>query len=104
MTNRTLGRWLLVALAIAGLAFAAPAVSAHGDEPVPENGTAVDGVPADGDVADWETRIDGHMTEFPWPDGLDETESHTGVTVGETAQGMSDDAYTTGMNGRGYGC
>ncbi|WP_436925024.1 hypothetical protein [Halosimplex amylolyticum] len=41
MTNRQLGRWLLVGLAIVGLAIAAPAVSAHGDEPTQGNETAV---------------------------------------------------------------
>ncbi len=37
MTNVRLGRWPLVALAIVGLAFAAPVVSAHGTDTTAED-------------------------------------------------------------------
>ena len=100
MTNRNLGRWLLVALAIVGLAFAAPVVSAHGDEPTQGNET-----PADGDAADWAAWMDGHMTDHMGPDAGDEMEAHAGATIDEMAQDMADDNHApTGMNGRGHGC
>ena len=105
MTNRSLGRWLLVALAIVGLAFAAPLVSAHGDEPNQGNETAAEGTPADGNAADWATWMEGHMTDHMGPDAVDEMEAHMGVTVDEMAQDMADDNHTaTGMNGQGHGC
>jgi hypothetical protein len=104
MTNRNLGRWLLVALALVGLAFAAPVVSAHGDEPTQENETAVEGAPADGDTADWAAWMDGHMTDHTGPDAVDEMEAHTGVTVDEMAQEMADEDHAAGMNGQGHGC
>jgi hypothetical protein len=105
MTNRNLGRWLLVALAIVGLAFAAPVVSAHGDEPIQENETAAEGTPADDSAADWAAWMEGHMTDYMGPNAVDEMEAHMGVTVDEMAQDMADDNYTaTGMNGQGYGC
>ncbi|MEF8799600.1 MAG: hypothetical protein V5A27_07555 [Halapricum sp.] len=89
MTNRQLGRWLLVALAIVGLAFAAPAVSAHGDEPTQGNETAADGMPTDTDAAGWAAWMEAHM----------------GVTVDEMAKDMADDNHTArGMNGQGHGC
>lgn len=105
MTNRNLGRWLLVAIAIVGLAFAAPVVSAHGDEPTQGNETAADEMPADGDAADWAAWMDGHMTDHMGPDAVDEMEAHMGVTVDEMAQDMADDNHTAaGMNGQGHGC
>ncbi|TQQ78378.1 hypothetical protein EGH24_15005 [Halonotius terrestris] len=105
MTNRNLGRWLLVALAIVGLAFAAPVVSAHGGEPIQGNETIADRTPADGGAADWATWMEGHMTDYMGPDAIDEMEAHMGVTVDEMAQDMENDNYTaTGMNGQGYGC
>ncbi|WP_265110002.1 hypothetical protein [Halosolutus halophilus] len=100
MTNKNLGRWLLVVLAIVGLAFAAPVVSAHGDEPTQGNETA-----ADGEAADWSAWMEGHMTDHMGPDAVDEMESHMGVTVDEMAQDMADNNHTTaGMNGQGHGC
>ncbi|SMO53091.1 hypothetical protein [Halorubrum cibi] len=105
MTNRNLGRWLLVALAIVGLAFAAPVVSAHGDDPAQGNETAAEGMPVDGDTTDWAAWMDGHMTDHMGPDAVDEMESHMGVTVDETAQDMTEDDHTTvGMYGRRHGC
>ncbi|NHX37785.1 MULTISPECIES: hypothetical protein [Halolamina] len=105
MTNFKLGRWLLVALAIVGLAVAAPAVSAHGDEPGQGNETAADGMPVDGDAADWATWMEGHMTDYMGPNAVDEMESHMGVSVDEMAREMADEEHTsTGMNGQGHGC
>ena len=105
MTNRNLGWWLLVALAIGGLAVAAPAVSAHGDEPTQENETAAVEMPVDTDATDWAAWMDGHMTDDMGPATVEEMESHMGVTVDEMAQNVADDNHTpAGMNGRGYGC
>jgi hypothetical protein len=105
MTNRTLGRWLLVALTIIGLAIGAPLVSAHGDEPTQGNEAAADEMPADGDAADWAAWMDGHMTDHMEPSTVDEMEAHMGETVGDMAQDMADGNHTTaGMNGQGHGC
>lgn len=127
MTNMKLGPWLLVALAVVGLAFAAPAVSAHDDEPVQGNETA-----ADGDVGDWAVWMEAHMTDHMGADAvdemgshmgvtIDEMESHMGVTADEGAHEMTDDGHahagettddhahagTTEQghgNGQGHGC
>ena len=97
MTNFTLGRWLLVALAIVGLAFAAPVVSAHGDE------TAADDAPTDNTTADeWATWMEAQMTEHMGPGAVEWMESHMGVTVDEMAQDMADDDYNGGMYGQGH--
>ena len=97
MTNFTIGRWLLVALAIIGLAFAAPVVSAHGNET-----TANDAPPYDGTAADWAAWMEGHMTEHMGPGAVEWMESHMGVTVDEMAQDMADDDYDGGMYGQGH--
>ncbi|WP_148415537.1 hypothetical protein [Haloferax sp. KTX1] len=98
MTNFELGRLLFVALAIAGLAFAAPAVSAHGDGP-----TADDAPPADGTAADWAAWMESQMTEHMGPDSVEWMESHMGVTVDEMAQDMADGDYDGRMHGWGGG-
>jgi hypothetical protein len=97
MTNFPIGRWLLVALAIIGLAFAAPVVSAHGNET-----TANDAPPYDGTAADWAAWMEGHMTEHMGPGAVEWMESHMGVTVDEMAQDMADDDYDGGMYGQGH--
>ncbi|MDL5363210.1 hypothetical protein [Halalkalicoccus sp. NIPERK01] len=97
MTTFKLGRWLLVALAIVGLAFAAPVVSAHGNET-----TADDAPPYDGTTADWAAWMEGHMTEHMGPGAVEWMESHMGVTVDEMAQDMGDDDYNGGMYGQGH--
>jgi len=105
MTNRNLGRWLLVALAIVGLAFAATVVNAHDDEPTQGNETAADETPADGDAPDWATWMAGHMTDHMGADAVDEMEAHMGVTVDETSHDTADDDHTdAGVNGQGHGC
>ncbi|WP_336134706.1 hypothetical protein [Natronomonas amylolytica] len=104
MTNRKLGGWLLVALAIVGLAFAAPVVSAHGDEPTQGNET-VAGEMAESDTAGWAAWMEGRMTDHMGPGAVEEMESHTGMTVDEMAQEMADDNHPhRGMNGQANGC
>ena len=93
MTNFTIGRWLLVALAIVGLAFAAPVVSAHGNET-----TADDAPPSDGAAADWAAWMEAQMTEHMGPGSVEWMESHMGVTVDEMAQDMADEEYHGGTD------
>lgn len=76
MTTRYLGRWLLVALAIVGLAIATPAVSAHGDEPVETNETAADEMPGTDATDDWATWMDSHMSDSAGPHADDRTVTH----------------------------
>ena len=97
MTNVKLGRWLFVALAIVGLAFAAPAVSVHGNET-----TADDAPSADGTDDDWATWMEAQMTEHMGPDNVEWMESHMGVTVDEMARDMAGDDYKGGMYGQGH--
>ncbi|RDZ39686.1 hypothetical protein C5B91_17490 [Haloferax sp. Atlit-10N] len=101
MTNVKLGRWLLAVLAIVGLAVAAPAVSAHGDE------TAVDdAAPAGGTAAEWAAWMESQMTEHMGPESVEWMESHMGVTVDEMARDMADgdhDHGRYGQNGGMYG-
>jgi hypothetical protein len=93
MTNFELGRWLLVALAIVGLAFAAPVVSAH------DNDTTADDAPTDNATADdWATWMEAQMTEHMGPGAVEWMESHMGVTVDEMAQDMADEEYHDGAD------
>lgn len=80
MTNVKLGTLLLVALALGGLAVAAPAVSAHDDDPVQGNETA-----AHGNVSDWAAWMEAHMTGHMGADAVEEMESHMGGTIDEMA-------------------
>ena len=97
MTNFKLGRWLLVALAIVGLAFAAPAVSAH------DNATTADDAPTDNATADeWATWMEAQMTEHMGPGSVEWMESHMGVTVDEMAQDVADDYDNHGRYGQGH--
>jgi len=97
MTTIKLRRWLLVALAIVGLAFAAPVVSAHGTET-----TADDAPPSDGTADDWAAWMEGHMTDHMGPGAVEWMESHMGVTVDEMARDMADDGYGGGTYGQGH--
>jgi hypothetical protein len=99
MTTFKLGRWLLVTLAIIGLALVAPAVSAHDDRP-----TADDAPPYDGPVAEWAEWMEAHMTDHMGPGAVEWMEDHMGVTVGEMAPGMADGSHGRGMYGHGVGC
>ncbi|GKZ16100.1 hypothetical protein [Haladaptatus sp. T7] len=97
MTNFNIGRWLLLALAIVGLAFAAPVVTAHGNET-----TADDAPPYDGNAADWAAWMEAQMTEHMGPGSVEWMESHMGVTVDEMAQDMADNGHDGGMYGQGH--
>jgi hypothetical protein len=88
MTNFKLGRWLLVALAIVGLAFAAPVASAHGNDT-----TADDTLPDNTTADEWPTWMEAQMTEHMGPDSVEWMESHMGVTVDEMTQDMADEEY-----------
>ncbi|WP_254538771.1 hypothetical protein [Halomarina litorea] len=97
MITFELGRWLLVALAIIGLAFAAPVVSAHGNET-----TADDAPPYDGTADDWAAWMEAHMTEHMGSGAVEWMEAHMGGTVDEMAQDMADGDYDGGMYGQGH--
>ncbi len=97
MNDFKFGRWLLVALAIVGLAFAAPVVSAHGNET-----TADDAPPYNGTADDWAGWMEAQMTEHMGPGAVEWMESHMGVTVDEMAQDMADDDYDGEMYGQGH--
>ncbi|QKG94342.1 hypothetical protein HPS36_15795 (plasmid) [Halorubrum salinarum] len=99
MTTFTIGRWLLVALAIVGLAFAAPVVSAHGEE-----STVDDAPPYNGTADEWATWMDAQTTEHMGPGATEWMESHVGVTVEKMGQDMADDGDMNGYgSGAGYG-
>lgn len=96
MTTFTRGRWLLVALAVVGLALAAPAVSAHG------NDTTADDTPTDNATADdWATWMEAQMTEHMGPGSVEWMESHTGVTVNEMGREAADQ-HRGGTPGQGH--
>ncbi|MDG5777136.1 hypothetical protein VB773_12525 [Haloarculaceae archaeon H-GB2-1] len=97
MTNFKLGRWLLVAFAIVGLAFAVPVVSAHGND-----ATTDDAPPSDRAADDWAAWMETQMTEHMGSGSVEWMESHMGVTVDEMAQDMAEDDYDGGMYGRGH--
>jgi hypothetical protein len=100
MTTLTIGRWLLVALAIIGLAFAARAVSAQGNET-----TADDAPPYNGTATDWAAWMEAHMTDHMEPGAVEWMGTHRGVTIDEMAQDMADgDHANGGMYGQGHGC
>ncbi|WP_332897334.1 hypothetical protein [Haladaptatus sp. CMSO5] len=97
MTNFKLGRWLLVALALVGLAFAAPVVSAHG------NDTAADDAPHSDATADgWVAWMEAQMTDHMGPGAIQWMESHMGVSVDEMAQGMTENGHDGRMYGQGH--
>ena len=97
MTNFKLGGWLLVALAIVGLAFVAPVVSTHGTD------TTADDAPTDNATADdWAAWMEAQMTEHMGPGSVEWMETHMGVTVDEMAQDMADDDYNGGTYGQGH--
>jgi len=117
MTNITAGRWLLVAIAVVGLALVAPLVSAHGNDTTtdhPYNET--DAPPHNGTAAEWEDWMESHMAEYMGPGSVAWMETHMGVSIEEMAQQMADGNYTGhslgygapgsggyGMHGTGYG-
>lgn len=99
MTTVTIGRWLLVALTIVGLAFTPAVASAHGDGP------ATDDAPRDnGTAAEWATWMEAHMTEHMGPGAVEWMEEHMGVTVDAMARDMADGDHDRRMAGQGHGC
>ena len=97
MTNLTLGRWLLVSLAIIGLVFAAPVVSAHGDE------TAAEDTPTnETTAAEWATWTEAQMTDHMGPGSVEWMESHMGATIDEMGQHMASDDDHRGMDGQSH--
>ncbi|MFC7130503.1 hypothetical protein [Haloferax chudinovii] len=99
MTTFKIGRWLLVALAIVGLAVAAPVVSAHGNDT-----TADDAPPYNGTATEWTAWMESQMTDHMGPGAVEWMESHMGVTVDEMGQDMADDGRMGGYGPmRGYG-
>ncbi|MFD1641617.1 hypothetical protein [Halohasta litorea] len=107
MIPNTVGRWLLVTLAILGVALAVPVVSAHGGDPVGINET----VDADQPVVDRTDRIawmDTHMGTDTvdargWHMGppVEEMATHMGLTVDDMGQYMGiDDHREFGDDGR----
>ena len=93
MTNFTLGRWLLVAVAVVGLAFAAPVVSAHSTD------TTADDTPTDNATADqWAIWMEAQMTEHMGPGSIEWMESQMGVTVEGMAQGTADEGNHNGAD------
>ncbi|WP_311170380.1 hypothetical protein [Halobellus ordinarius] len=75
MNTRTFGRTLFVALAVLGLALAAPAVGAHGDAP------ATDEAPtADTNATDRSGWMLGEMTERLGPGAAERMASHAGMS------------------------
>lgn len=95
MTTTETRRWLLVAVAIVGLALAATAVGAH------ETGTTTDHAD-DGATADhphnwtheeWGDRMENHMTEHAGPGSVAWTEEHAGVAVEGTAPHVGDGTH-----------
>lgn len=95
MTTLRIGRWLLATLAIVGLVFAAPVVSAHENGPV-----ASDAPPYDGTADEWTAWMESHMTDQMGPGAVEWMESHMGVTVDEMGREMADDGQ---MTADGYG-
>ncbi|MHB9286942.1 hypothetical protein ACKVMT_07855 [Halobacteriales archaeon Cl-PHB] len=99
MTNFTIGRWLLVALAIIGLAFVAPVVSAHSNETTANDAPPYVGTATADDRAAW---MEMQMTEHMGPGSVAWMESHMGVSVDEIARDTADDDYNGGVYGQGH--
>ncbi|WP_302081887.1 hypothetical protein [Salinibaculum rarum] len=81
--NSTLGRWLVVTLAVVGLALAVPAVGAHGDEPTRTDGTVTADTPTN-DTTVWPAWMQDHMDAHMGPAATEWMESHVGVANGST--------------------
>lgn len=85
MTKFTIAGWLLVAIAVVGLALAIPAVSAHGPGPLAGDASA-----------DNETATDGpgwmgpNAGEHMSPASLEWMAQHMGMTVEELTRHMAD--------------
>lgn len=94
MSNPTIGRWLLVAIAILGLALVATSVSAHG------NDTGTDEAPpANATAAEWAAWMQEHLTaeEIAW------MEQHSGLPLEEMTEHMAEDGHWDGDHWTGDG-
>lgn len=78
----TLGRWLVVVIAVLGLASSATVVSAHGTD-----GTT-DDQPAS-TAHEWVAWMDAHVTDHMGPGAIEWMESHMGVSVDGMASSMA---------------
>ena len=100
----TLGRWLLVALAILGVAILTPAVAAHGTGPAATDGAPY-ASPNDGNATDWATWMEARMTEYMGPGAVEWMEAHMGTTVDEMGRYVADGegpyGHGAGMDGTG---
>lgn len=83
MPDHTLGRWLLVVLAIIGLAVAMPPVSAHGDAPTPTE-TAAEERPADNET------VDVHAAHHAGTETVEWMDAHMGALADEMVPHASD--------------
>ncbi|QGN06449.1 hypothetical protein Hrd1104_03495 [Halorhabdus sp. CBA1104] len=103
MTNVKLSRWLLVAIAIVGLAVALPMVSAHGNET-----TAGDAAPPNETADEWGPWMDDHMTQHMGAGAAEWMESQMDGTVDEMAEADHDrgpvehDHSAVGMGGQSH--
>ncbi|UTF52054.1 hypothetical protein [Natronosalvus rutilus] len=110
MISTTLGRWLLVAIAVVGLAVAVPLVGAHG------NDTAGNDTATETDGADWIAWMIGHVNgdgdhAGSHGAGMHETGTH-GTGMDSHASGSIDDmnqhmagTHDDGqVHGQGNGC
>ena len=88
MTTYTVGRWLLVGIAILGLALLAPVVSAHGTGPTADEAPSYNAT-AEG----WATWMEAQMTDHMGPDSVEWMEAHMGVPVDEMSRLMADGDY-----------
>lgn len=100
MTTIRIGRWLLVAIAVVGIAFVVSATTLSMTAPVP-----ADAHPVTMDADEWATWMDSHMTGHMGPGSLAWMESHMGATVDQMGQYMAGSGpRSAGMYGQGYGC
>lgn len=91
----TIGRWLVVAIAVLGLASFATVVSAHGTD-----STTDDQPPYTGTAHEWAAWMEAHMTGQMGPGAVEWMESHMGVSLDEMAGYMVDGNGRHGpMNG-----
>ncbi|WP_416840258.1 hypothetical protein [Haloferax sp. DFSO52] len=97
MTTFNIARWFVVALAVVGLAIAAPVASAHGTD-----STVGDAPPAGGTATEWTAWMEAQMTQHMGPGTIEWMESHMGVTIEEMGQFMAGGNHRgPGMTARG---
>jgi len=98
MTNRTTGRWLLVAFAVLAITLAVPLVSAQSNGP-----TVHDAPSSDTTTAGWAAGMAGHVADC-W-DAMGRTVGHgpwmSGAGAGVYGPGAGMDGPAQGMPGYG---